>query len=331
LYIGENAFIPIEGRAAAINLFKMSVQRVEIETHSYCNRRCDYCPNSIGDRLGPNIRMEDAIWQRIINDLGEIEYDSIIALNSYNEPLADRFILERLRQVRVTIPKAKLWIYTNGDYLDADYLNDLADAGLDVLSISVHLNQGEKFNAITMLNKFSELSVRMGCPAIFKEIVGDRHVLAQVRHPRLTIELRGINFFESGTNRGNMVEGIKVLQPRTMPCYFPFAHFIVGYSGNIVPCCHIRSDAHDHQQYVIGEIGDFESIFQAYASRRAVKWRRHLISFDEKKEPCRSCSVAFLTKKPEELEMVRRAHRQHVYLSGDTFGDIEADMCLGFL
>jgi len=302
----------IEDLVTAKELFKISVKRVEIETHSFCNRCCDYCPNSIGDRIGPNIRMEETIWQRIIGNLGEIEYDSVVALQSYNEPLADRFILERLRQARVAIPKSKLWIYTNGDYLDAGYLNELADAGLDVLSVSVHLNPGEQFNVLGILNKFSELTVRMGCPAIFKEVAANRHILAQVRHPRLTIELRGINFFESGTNRGNLVEGIKASSPRTAPCYFPFAHFYVGYSGNIVPCCHIRSDAPDHQQYVIGNIGDFESIYQTYTSRKAVKWRRQLISFEEKKEPCRGCSVAFLTDKTEELEMVGIAYRQHV-------------------
>jgi len=207
------------------------------------------------------------------------------------------------------MPKAQLWIYSNGDYLNAGYLDELAAAGLDVLSISVHLNQREKFNVLTMLNKFSELTVRMGCPAIFNELVVDKHVLAQVRHPKLTVEIRGINFFESGTNRGNLVKGIKVLPPRTTPCYFPFAHFYVGYTGNIVPCCHIRSDAPDHQKYLIGHVGDFESIYQAYASQKAVAWRRHLISFEEKMEPCRSCSVAFLSDKPEELEIIRRAYR----------------------
>jgi radical SAM protein with 4Fe4S-binding SPASM domain len=312
MYIGQSAFVPITDRETAKQLFQMSVIRVEIETHSYCNRRCDYCPNSTGDRIGPNIRMDDAIWQRIIDDLGEIEYDSIIALQSYNEPLADRYILERLCQVRAAVPKAQLCIYSNGDYLDANYLVELADAGLDVLSISVHLNRGEKFHTLTMLNKFSELTVRIGCPAIFKEIAADRHVIAEVKHSRLKIELRGINFYESGTNRGNLVEGIKVLPSRTSPCYFPFTHFNVGYTGNIVPCCHIRSDASDHLPYVTGNVGDFESIYQAYTSSKAVKWRRHLISFEEKREPCRSCSVAFLTNKPEELEIVRRAYRQHV-------------------
>lgn len=312
MYIGADAFIPEENLNTAKMLFKKSVKRVEVETHSFCNRRCDYCPNAAGDRLGENRRMDDDVWNRIIHDLSEINYNSNMVLNSYNEPLADRFILERLCQARAAMPNARLCVYTNGDYLNARYLDELAEAGLNLLSVSIHLSPGESFQALTVLNKFSELSIRIAQPLKFKEIVANRHVLAEVTHPKLAIELRGINYFESGTNRGNLVEGIKMPPPRTSPCYFPFTHFYVGYSGNIVPCCHIRSDAPAHQHYLIGNICEFGSVYQAYASTKAVAWRRHLISSDEKQEPCRSCSVPFLSDNQEDLEKISAAYRQYV-------------------
>ena len=59
---------PIVGR----DVFKKSVGRIEIETHSYCNRRCGYCPNVTGDRLTPNERMSEDHFSKIVLDLGEI-------------------------------------------------------------------------------------------------------------------------------------------------------------------------------------------------------------------------------------------------------------------
>jgi hypothetical protein len=52
MQLGGAAFNPITDREAAKRYFASTVGRVEIETHSYCNRRCSYCPNGVGDRLG---------------------------------------------------------------------------------------------------------------------------------------------------------------------------------------------------------------------------------------------------------------------------------------
>ncbi len=312
MYIGSDAFVPAVGREASKTLFKKSVLRVEIETHSYCNRRCPYCPNAVGDRLGENVRMEEATWQRILSDLAEIGYASHVVFNSYNEPLADPMIMQRIREARAALPAASLQIYSNGDYLKAAMVDELAAAGLTALNISVHLGPNEKYGDLLMLNKFAALMVRIGRAVRFENVAVGKWVVATVPHPNLKIEMRGVNYFQEGNRRGDLVSSVKLPAPRTAPCYFPFAHFYVGYGGNIVPCCHIRSDAAAHQPYVIGNVRDFGSIFEAFASERAVAWRRHLISLEEKKEPCRSCSVSFLSAKPEDLDRLRKIHREQV-------------------
>ena len=72
MYIGKEAFEAITEREASKRLFQQTVQRIEVETHSYCNRRCDYCPNAIGDRLGENQRMADDLWFLLLDNLREI-------------------------------------------------------------------------------------------------------------------------------------------------------------------------------------------------------------------------------------------------------------------
>ena len=122
MHLGRAAFIPITDRESAKRLFAASVGRIEIETHSYCNRRCSYCPNVVGDRLGDNVRMEEPVWRLVLDNLAEIGFSKNFVMNSYNEALADRSILDRIKEAREALPAARLMIYTNGDYLDPAYI-----------------------------------------------------------------------------------------------------------------------------------------------------------------------------------------------------------------
>ncbi len=143
MYIGPEAFTPALDRESAKALFARSVERIEVETHSYCNRRCDYCPNAVGDRLGENKRLPDDLWFLLLENLREIDYASNFIFTSYNEPLSDRIILQRIREAREHIPRARTMIYTNGDYLKPAYLAELAQAGLDYVHISIHTRPGQ--------------------------------------------------------------------------------------------------------------------------------------------------------------------------------------------
>lgn len=312
MYIGQEAFSLQNTRAAARALFARSVTRVEVETHSYCNRRCDYCPNVVGDRLGDNKRMPDHLWQMVIDNLEEIGYAHNLVFTSYNEPLADRIIIERVAQARQKLPQATLMIYTNGDYLNADYLEQLSQAGLNYLHVSIHTRHGARYGEVPALNNIYKLGRRLRSPLHFKTLVPGEYITAVIPHPKVKVEVRAINYLEHGTDRGGLIEGGKRLQGRTLPCYFPFTHFHVGFEGTVVPCCHIRSDSEAHAPYRYGNLESFGSIFAAYASRAATEWRRDLISPELKKSPCNTCTVAFLSDKPEVLNRVRQAWQSRV-------------------
>ena len=69
---------------------------VEIEVFSFCNRRCWFCPNSTIDRHSSNIFMDENLYHSILSDLNKIKYKGIISYSRYNEPLADRIIIEEI-------------------------------------------------------------------------------------------------------------------------------------------------------------------------------------------------------------------------------------------
>ena len=261
MQFGQTAFNPITDREVAKRYFASTVGRVEVETHSYCNRRCSYCPNVVGDRLGENVRMEETVWRMVLDNLAEIGFSKNFVMNSYNEPLADRAILDRIREARAAMPNARLMIYTNGDYLDPEYIEALAEAGLNYMHISIHMRKDDKYSDIYAINRMLEISVRAGIAARIRTVRSNEYIIAAMPHPHLEIETRAINFMRNGTDRGGLLPDMTPAAKRTAPCFFPFAHFHIGFSGNIVPCCHIRSDRPEHEEYLIGNLSEYGSIF----------------------------------------------------------------------
>jgi MoaA/NifB/PqqE/SkfB family radical SAM enzyme len=308
--VGPHMYRVVADREEAKAIFASSVERVEIETHSYCNRRCDYCPNVIGDRLGANVQMPEDIWQTVVGDLAEIRYHGKVVLNYYNEPLADRAILDRIRELRSKLPKAHIMIYSNGDYLEPGYVDELADAGLNYLHVSIHLKRGDRYTDLYVVNRMIEIAVRMGLPAKIEAVVSQEYILARAAHPKLKIDLRGINFLKHGTDRGGLIEDIHTAEKRSAPCHFPYAHFVIGYNGTIVPCCHIRGDRPEHAGLTYGNLRNYGSIYQAFLSQKAAEWRGEMGSDRVKRSPCDTCSAGILDT-PEQRNAFAKAYRIH--------------------
>jgi len=306
MYFGPEAFEAVTDPALARAVFERSVARVEIETHSYCNRRCSYCPNVTGDRLGANVRMDAALYARILSDLGAIGYHGNYVLSGYNEPLADRAILERIAEARAAMPQAQILTYTNGDYLTPAYLRELAAAGLSYMHISIHLMMGDVYSDAYVLRRLAEVAKRIGITPRVTTFTPGELIVAKFPFAGMEIESRAINYWHSGNNRGRLIEDMQAPASRSEPCHFPFSHFYVGYSGNIVPCCHIRSDRPEHEGYLIGNLNDYETIYQAFCSAAAAGWRRELVHERPKKSPCDTC-VAPMLNEPEARAIFRHA------------------------
>jgi hypothetical protein len=313
MYLGREMYAALTDPTRQRALFKDCVTRIEVETHSYCNRRCDYCPNVVGDRLGPNVRIQPAIWQKLLANLAEVDFAGVMVLNSYNEPLYDRDILLRLTEARAALPRANLSIYTNGDYLSPGFVDELAAAGLNYLHVSIHLKRGDVFTDLYVMNRIAEVAHRMNRQARFQRIVPNDVIIAEFDHPGMKIETRAINFAKHGNDRGGLLPDLSPDKPRTDPCTFVFLHFHMGYTGNVVPCCHIRSDRPEHAKHVVGNLGQAESIFDIFFGAKAAGWRRGLIHDREKTGPCATCTApVMISGVPDWRDRLRDIHRRHV-------------------
>ena len=297
MMIYKGHFTPVSDMGVARVMFKNSVKSVEIEIFSYCNRICSFCGNSFINRRGKNHLMEPALYSKILDDLASIQYDGKIWYSRYNEPTADRVFLDRLREARAKLPQAQLVTYSNGDYLDRDYLEELRDAGLNEITIMTYLPNGTPPTVENFLNTTIKRLNSLGLPWKFIQ-----QNVAQVEIPGITVTAQYYDFNVIGTNRGGALESGRVTETRVSPCTYPFTNLYVDYNGCMVPCCDIRSDYEKHRDFVLHTLTTENSILEAYVNIRFAEWRRHLMSFDEKGFPCNSCSRGVIADTPAARE-----------------------------
>ena len=222
-------FQPQADAAVARALFKHAVASVEIEIFSFCNRVCSFCPNSFIDRRSQNILMAPALYSRIIDDLAAVDYDKTIWYSRYNEPTADRVFLDRLAEARRKLPQVRLQTFTNGDYLDRDYVAALRDAGLNELRIMAYLANNVEPTEAAFLNLMVQRLGRLGLPWKFTSAKS------------AVIDISGIDvtynysfLTQEGTNRGGTL-ATGGCQERLSPCIIPLTSMYIDHDGSVVP------------------------------------------------------------------------------------------------
>lgn len=272
-------------------LFKKAVHLVEMEPHAICNRSCHFCPNGVLDkRKGV---FEEGLHHKVINELAEIAYDRTIYYARYCEPLADSRLEDLINTARKKLPAATLKIITNGDLLTHNRLKMLADAGLDIISVSLYMPEGALWSQAAAREIIQRLADRLDLSCSFR-----RHhrygVFADLAGAGLKMDVRCLDFGpgKQGFDRGGVVKDLTDTSfIRKAPCPFVFQNFTIDWNGNAMPCCNIHSDFPQHRDFVLGNIKK-QSIFSVYAAKAAIQWRRSLADYQEKKEPCRHCRDA---------------------------------------
>lgn len=111
-------------RAARLNLLQ-NIKSLQIETISWCNRKCDWCPNKDLVKT-PNMLMEVDVLLRVLRQLKEYGYKGDIHPYLNGEPFADKRILRICDLIKEYLPNNYLRVVTNGDYIkttgDLDYI-----------------------------------------------------------------------------------------------------------------------------------------------------------------------------------------------------------------
>jgi len=100
-----------------------------VETTNYCNAECDYCPYPKMTREKGFMSVET--FKKVL-EKQELDF---MELHNFGEPLVDPQIFKFIRMAKEAGFKTRL--STNGLLLNRDVLSKLADAGLDLMWVSI--------------------------------------------------------------------------------------------------------------------------------------------------------------------------------------------------
>ena len=276
----------IESPDEQMAMAKLAVAQVVIETSSYCNRTCVFCPNTTGLRQHTQ-NMPVAVYDRILDDLSSIAFSGSVLFHLYNEPLADDHIYPYLEKARDRLPKARLGLNTNGDYLDAGVLARLAGAGLRQLTVSIYGRNPGHYNVEHIRARIDSLVLKLG----LAPQAGSGALDVRTTQGALAVRVFAQDFTASGYDRGGLVT-VGLQRQRMSPCASPFKEILIGYDGSVVPCCNIHPSSPAHADSLVGRVTPDQGIFAVFASEAQAAWRRAMLAYAPHTGPCARCTRA---------------------------------------
>jgi len=284
-------FTPLGDRAVAREAFRQAVRWIEIETSSQCNRRCSYCPNSKFDRMRHNDFLDLDVYQKMIRELAEIDYDGDIKFVGNNEFFMHRQNRLYVEYARAYLPKVKLTLFSNGDYLEKADLEWASSVRVGLLIVTLHPGPTKQYDDVEVMRRAHLFQQQIGLPL-------------QLRHFRQGVDLQFVTALGNTTVLAGLTDLAKsghnwtALLPgdesfvRSDPCTYPLRQFVVNYAGDIFMCCIAfkdRTAENDAMGAITGNLAGYDSVFQAYASPGLVAWRRSVFNTAVKADPCRTC------------------------------------------
>ena len=188
--------------------------RVEIETINRCNWTCTFCPVNKNDDPRPYAKMTDELFEKIINELHEMDYSGQVCLFANNEPFLDTRLEAFAKTVRELLPRAWIEILTNGTVLSLERFIEIIPY-LDLLAID-NYNDKLQYNEPT------------------KAII--EYLKQNPEHKsKVSIRMRR----ETGlmSSRGGQAPNNSKKKALPLSCLLPFYHLYIRPDGKIGLCC----------------------------------------------------------------------------------------------
>jgi len=266
---------------------------VEIETSTYCNRSCSWCPNVRYERNDSQKLISPSLFTKIIGDLKEVGYSNRIALHNYNEPLFDPRLFEHITQIRSTLPSSELLILTNGDILNEQKCKELEASGVALLRITL-------YDAISSDNPRGTLTKHIK-RCNLEDCLDD---ISDEFGTKLRTQLGGMSIIyyipelTRFTSRGGIVQDIGSTTNDVPLCGLPFSSCAIDYEGNLKICCEIYPESEVHRRSgIIGNLNE-HPFLGLWFSDEYNQLRRDMILGNLNNEVCNVCK-----SKPKNAEV----------------------------
>ena len=210
------------------DLFKYT-NRISIELSNLCNYSMIHkkCPIN---KIKAPIILPSKIFYSIINTIKKFSFSGKIAFHTYNEPLIDPRLFKFIEDAKKSCPSCKIYICTNGYYLDQIMAEELFSIGANEIHVSAYSDR--EMERLSKINVDIPFSVE-----------------------RMNLD-----------NRLNFYDGPK--KKYSKPCHAPLNEIIVTREGKISLCCldwkreYIFGDLHYQNLEGILKEGKMHSLYE---------------------------------------------------------------------
>ena len=267
--------------------------RAEIQTISYCNYQCQYCPCAYAERKKEVMSMTD--FSIILDRLQSYGHIKTVCLHIYNEPTLDPYFAERIEALKAG--SFQLELFTNGSGLNEKKVEILAKSGIvKKLVVNFPSLKPECYQELTRSKQYDrvlknlDLCGRYGLP-IYISVLSNRvepKNLWQIRNrfPFARISSIPINDRGATLDNSDYAMNVHLVDQRLFGCFYFHQILYVGTDGACFPCI---NDALK-QEYVYGNLL-YQSVHEIISSGRFKTLQRKIMGLCEAEIDfrCRKC------------------------------------------
>ena len=263
--------------------------RIQIQTVSWCNRSCVFCPS--GKFPVPRTFMLRETFERVIAQLQALDFRGRISPYLMNEPLLDKRLPDLIALTRTRCPGSWIAINTNGDALSEQLAHRLFAAGLNCLDVNAYDSPDQHAVHVHLATKVAAQRQDVICRTGYLDPSFDDLTLprtTKIFHCRDMSDwdprFRAAEVIPHLTNRaGNVPQTHPVPAPLALGCERPFQQMYINYRGEAVLCCN------DWRFEVV--MGDTAAspLAEIWINDAYHAYRRHLQQQDRSLPLCATC------------------------------------------
>jgi radical SAM protein with 4Fe4S-binding SPASM domain len=218
--------------------------------------------------------MDDALFQRIIDDLKQANYSGVLGLYSNNEPLLDERLPDFAKLAKESLPKAHTLLFTNGILLTQELFQKLIPY-IDEMIIDNYSDSLELIKPVS--------DVYNNC---IKDSEHEKKVIIHIRKINEVLNTHGGNSPNADPQSANVPK---------YTCLLPFAQCVIRPDGKISLCC---NDAYG--KYTLGNLNN-QSIKEIWNSSSYSEMRERIKKGRQAIDICSLCdnrlmSIAYIKK-----------------------------------
>lgn len=235
---------------------------VLLQTVDRCNGACTPCPSKTAHDGAPNL-MDNELYLRILDELQAADSLRGLVLMHQNEPLLDPDLPKRIQLAKqVLVPRIPVLTVTNGSLLNSQRINELVEAGVDEVHVSIDAISESTFRKVrpgldygTVVANTHALLDRSRTGQVTVRFLKQRANIGEEKEFAVYWRTHGAHVsISEASNRAGTVQEFKqvsrecgrvllsgnhrsLMRPFPMVCTAPFLRLSILWDGRIPACC----------------------------------------------------------------------------------------------